>query len=221
MFCQTLIGCISASKQTSDIISHLTIFNFRFCIFPNCDFLYLIFYCLLTRASTNRTHEEQYIYSNIYLPVCDYFSFTGKNINKCRLFLHAVATAVCQLYLALLPLHRVAQHFAKAWNIFRTFHAEESILRRLTKSAVPFLEGVCLILESLSLFLAVVSTLCVAVRHVLQAALFLIVSTARWAQQRLLLSKEDMEEWEREQEKQRKELQKQRGQVEKYVNAVE
>ncbi|KAF4099873.1 hypothetical protein G5714_019999 [Onychostoma macrolepis] len=157
----------------------------------------------------------------ILLVILIIFFVDGKNINKCRLVLHAVATAVCQLYLAVLPLHCVAQHFAKVWNIFRTFHAEESLLRRLAKSAVSVLEGVCLILESLSLFLAVVSTLCVAARHVLQAALSLIVYTMRWAQQRLLLSEEDMEEWEREQEKQRKELQKQRGQVEKYVNAVE
>lgn len=52
--------------------------------------------------------------------------------------------------------------------------------------------------------------------RVLQGALFLGVSTARWAQQ-MLLFKEDVDEWVKEQKQQRKLLQKQRRQVEEYL----
>ncbi|KAL1254107.1 hypothetical protein QQF64_016336 [Cirrhinus molitorella] len=157
------------------------------------------------------------------------FFVDGKTINECRLVLHAVASAVCQLYLMFLHLRHAAQHFAKVvWNIlsdisFDRFDeklskaSEKECIRYLfwyfRNAAVRNLEGVCLVLQSLSQFLVVVSTLCVAVRHVLQAALFLIVSTARWLQQ-MLLSKEDLNEWEKEQKKQDKELQKQCGQIE-------
>ncbi len=160
-------------------------------------------------------------------------SFTGETINECLLVLHTAATGVCQLYLALLHLRRAGQHFVIAWHIDYTADCiNENVLwygtqsehilkpRRKGAAAVHFLEGACLLWESLSLFLAVVSTVCVAVRHVLQAALFLIISTVRWPQ-KMLLSKEDLDEWEKEQKKERKELQEQRQQVEKYLTVVE
>ncbi|XP_042634229.1 uncharacterized protein LOC122149041 [Cyprinus carpio] len=158
------------------------------------------------------------------------FFADGKTIGECRLVLHALATAVCQLYLVLLHLRRAGQHMVKARRIDLTTDCiNENLLRCSTrteylksrrKAYVHILEGVCLLWESLSLFLAVVSTLCVAVRHVLQAALFLIVSTVRWPQ-KMLLSQEDLDEWEKEQKKDKKELQEQRKQVEEYLNAVE
>ncbi len=142
-------------------------------------------------------------------------SFTGETINECLLVLHTAATGVCQLYLALLHLRRAGQHFVIAWHIDYTADCiNENVLwygtqsehilkpRRKGAAAVHFLEGACLLWESLSLFLAVVSTVCVAVRHVLQAALFLIISTVRWPQ-KMLLSKEDLDEWEKEQKKEK------------------
>ncbi len=156
------------------------------------------------------------------------FLSTGKTINECRSVLHAMTTAVCQLYLVLLHLRHAAQHCAKAaWTIFQSLCLDDVLVRCYTDSerfehyrsgAVHFLEAVCLILESLAQSLTVVSTLCVAIKHVPQAALFLIASTVRWAQQMLLFSKEDMDAWEKEQKKTREEIQKQRGQMEQYVN---
>ncbi len=157
------------------------------------------------------------------------FLFTGKTINECRLVLHAMTTAVCQLYLVLLHLRHAAQH--AAWTIFQILFPDAMLVRYCTDSerlehvlkcyrsgAVHFLEAVCLILESLAQSLTVVSTLCVAIKHVPQAALFLIASTVRWAQQMLLFSNEDMDAWEKEQKKPREEIQKQRGQMEQYLN---
>ncbi|XP_016087162.1 uncharacterized protein [Sinocyclocheilus grahami] len=167
----------------------------------------------------------------ILLVIWMIFFADGKTIGECRLVLHALATAVCQLYLVLLHLRRAGQHLVKAWRIdLTTDRINENVLWRSTqpeyvlksrrKASVHFLEGVCLLWESLSQFLAVVSTLCVVVRHVLQAALFLIVSTVRWPQ-KMLLSKEDLDEWEKEQKNDRKELQEQRRQVEEYLTVVE
>lgn len=208
----------------------------------NCDFfklhvtIYFLFCTLQKRASINIRGISYINFLNINLCVCLLcysFSFTGETINECLLVLHTAATGVCQLYLALLHLRRAGQHFVIAWHIDYTADCiNENVLRYGTQSghflkprrkgpaAVHFLEGACLLWESLSLFLAVVSTLCVAVRHVLQAALFLIVSTVRWPQ-KMLLSKEDLDEWEKEQKKERKELQEQRQQVEKYLTVVE
>lgn len=167
----------------------------------------------------------------ILLLILIIFFADGKSVGECRLVLHVLTTAVCQLNLVLLHLRRAGQHLATAWRIHLTsdcmnenllWHSSqpEYISKSSRKAIVYFLEGVCLLWESLSLFLAVVSTLCVAVRHVLQAALFLIASTVRWPQ-KMLLSKEDLDEWEKEQKKDRKELQEQRKQVEEYINAVE
>lgn len=164
-----------------------------------------------------------------------FFPFTGKAINECRLFLQSLATATCQLYLALLPLRHVAQHFAKAArnilieprvndfnNILATTDGTELLLYLLPylrKAAVHYLEGVCLLWESLSQLLAVASSVCVAVRHVLQGALFLIVSTVRWLQQ-MMLFKGDVDEWVKEQNQQRERIEKQKRQVEKYIHGT-
>lgn len=155
--------------------------------------------------------------------------FTAKVINECRLVLHSVAAAVCQLYLALLLLRHAVQQFARAaWKILidycvyefnqklSSFRTDEErfwdFLSYFRKAAVRFLEGVCLLWESLSQLLAVASTLCVAVGHVLQGALFLGVSAARWAQQ-MLLFKEDVDEWVKEQKQQKELLQTQRRRI--------
>ncbi|CAM4687630.1 unnamed protein product [Leuciscus chuanchicus] len=160
----------------------------------------------------------------------------GKTINECRLFLQTLATATCQLYLALLPLRHAAQHFAKAaWKISIEPFVNDSnnmllspdegvrllyLLPYLGKAAVHNLEGVCMLWESLSQLLAVVSSVCVAVRHVLQGALFLVLSTTRWLQQ-MMLFKGVVDEWVKEQNQQRERIKKQRRQVEEYLHAVD
>ncbi|KAK7133958.1 hypothetical protein R3I94_015724 [Phoxinus phoxinus] len=172
----------------------------------------------------------------ILLVIWIIFFVDDKAINECCLFLQTLATAKCQLYLALLPLRLAPGHFAKAaWsilteprvndsdNILSTTDAVELLLYLLPylgKAAVHYLEGVCLLWESLSQFLAVVSSVCVAVRHGLQGALFLIVSTARWLQ-RMMLCKGDVDEWMKEQNQQRERIEKQRRQVEEYLHAVD
>ncbi|RXN32262.1 hypothetical protein ROHU_016353 [Labeo rohita] len=154
------------------------------------------------------------------------YSCYGKTINEFRLALHAVTTAVCQLYLGLLHLRHAAKRFAEADgfddNILR-YDTEAQRLEytnnRFRKSTVRFLEGVCLILEALSQCLEVVSALFVAIRHVPQAALFLVVSMVRWSQKMVLYNlKEELDEWESEQKKQGKELQEQIGHLEEYLN---
>ncbi|KAL0165141.1 hypothetical protein M9458_040894, partial [Cirrhinus mrigala] len=153
-----------------------------------------------------------------------------KAVQQCRLALHAFATSVCQLYLVLLHLRHASQHamvaveLAKvtfqlanaAWNNIDNVHVQ-LLFRNLSKLVVRCLEGVLLFGESLGQFLAFLSTLSVAVRHILQAALDLIVSTVRRAQ-KMLLSEEDLNEWESEQKKRRKELQEQTGLLEEYIN---
>ncbi|XDV41260.1 hypothetical protein PO909_010153 [Leuciscus waleckii] len=140
------------------------------------------------------------------------------------------------LYLALLPLRHAAQHFAKAaWKISIEPFVNDSnnmllspdegvrllyLLPYLGKAAVHNLEGVCLLWESLSQLLAVVSSVCVAVRHVLQGALFLVLSTTRWLQQ-MMLFKGVVDEWVKEQNQQRERIKKQRRQVEEYLHAVD
>lgn len=186
-----------------------------------------------TKANSYITFTIVCLNGNTRAFICISFLFTGKTINECRSVLHAMTTAVCQMYLVLLHLRHAAQHCAKAaWtSIFQSLCPDDMLVRYGTDSerfghvlkcfrsgAVHFLEAVCLILESLAQFLTVVSTLCVAVRHVPQAALFLITSTVRWAQQMLLFSNEDMDVWEKEQKKPREEIQKQRGQLEQYLN---
>ncbi|KAG1938403.1 hypothetical protein F2P79_017793 [Pimephales promelas] len=125
------------------------------------------------------------------------FFVDGKAINECRLFLQTLATATCQLYLALLPLRHAAQHFAKAaGNIFiePCVNVNDSDNISSTKERM---------LNLLS--------------HVLQGALFLILSTARWLQ-KMLLFKDDVDEWVKEQNQERERIEEQRRQVEEYLN---
>ncbi|KAK9956900.1 hypothetical protein ABG768_014605 [Culter alburnus] len=155
----------------------------------------------------------------ILLVIWIIFFVDAKVINECSLVLHTLATAVCQLYLALVLLRHAVQHIARAaWKILieprvndfdqklSSYSTDEErfwyLLPYFRKAAVRYLEGVCLLWDSLSQLLAVASTLCVAVGHVLQGALFLGVSAARWAQQ-MLLFKEDVDEWVKEQKQQR------------------
>jgi len=92
-----------------------------------------------------------------------------------------------------------------------------NLLRYLDKAAIHCLEGVCLLWESLFQLLSVVSSVCVAVSHVLQGALFLILSTARWLQ-KMLLFKDDVDEWVKEQNQERERIEEQRRQVEEYLH---
>ncbi|XP_051510477.1 uncharacterized protein LOC127415696 [Myxocyprinus asiaticus] len=163
----------------------------------------------------------------ILLAIWIIYFVDGKTINECRLVLHAVTTVVCQLYLALLPVRYATVHFANAvWHFLIAVHntdekcciGEHNCSEGFRNSAIYYLEGLCLCCESVLHLLAVVSTLCVGVRHFLQGVLFLILSTMRWAQQMLLSFKEDVDEWDKEQKRKREASQKLREQVEEYLS---
>lgn len=87
--------------------------------------------------------------------------------------------------------------------------------KRLINIDVHFFEGMCLFWESCTHLLSVVSTLCVCVRHVLQGALFLLLSTVRWQQKRVLGA--GKEEWEKNHERQRQAMLKEGEQVEEFL----
>ncbi|XP_065112470.1 uncharacterized protein [Paramisgurnus dabryanus] len=156
----------------------------------------------------------------------------GKIINECRLVLHALTTAVFQLYLALLHLRRAMQHYVKGYWVFLRLlligelkdycNDEERRMYKCTcpiKICVYFLESLCLFCEFFMHLLAVFSTLCVGLRHVLLGARFLLLSTARCLQQWLLayFFKGELEEWQKKQKMQKDEIQKEGEQVEGFL----
>ncbi|CAL9692303.1 unnamed protein product [Knipowitschia caucasica] len=115
----------------------------------------------------------------------------GNAVLELRLLFHALTKAVCHLYLALLPLRRAATHFydcARYWYHHAQHHKahpQEYVHHGkplVKKGTLHFLEGVCVVCETVPNLMAAGLSLGSAFCHMMQGAFHVLAATLRTIQ---------------------------------------
>lgn len=128
-----------------------------------------------------------------------------------RLLFHALTKAACHLYLALLPLRRAAAHFADCARFLINHvqqpppppsspeglqHQSQAMAR---KGTLHFLEGVCVVCETVPNLMGAALSLGSAVGHMMQGAFYVLAATLRTIQLNLFSQMNgEKDRWDRE-----------------------
>ena len=117
------------------------------------------------------------------------------------------------MYLALLPLRRAGLHLVKSVK-----HFVDPETTPAKKGSLHFLEGLCVVFETIPDLLGVGLGLCAALCHGLQGALFLLASTLRAIQVNLFAQVNgEKDRWEKERNRAREEEKRQNQKVVEYM----
>lgn len=131
----------------------------------------------------------------------------GNAVLELRLLFHALTKAACHLYLALLPLRRAATHFADCARFLVNHvqqppapegyqHQSQSMVR---KGTLHFLEGVCVVCETVPNLMGAVLSLGSAFSHMMQGAFYILAATLRTIQLNLFSQMNgEKDRWDRE-----------------------
>lgn len=124
-----------------------------------------------------------------------------------RLLFHALTKAACHLYLALLPLRRAATHFydsARYWVNHAQqgpsppgyLHQSEPLAR---KGTLHFLEGMCVVCETVPNMTGAALSVGAAFCHMLQGGFYILAATLRTIQINLFSQMNgEKERWDKE-----------------------
>ncbi|KAM8831778.1 uncharacterized protein AB9W97_003210 [Spinachia spinachia] len=115
----------------------------------------------------------------------------GNAVLELRLLFHALTKAACHLYLALLPLRRAVTHFADSARHL-LHHAQQTPAAHggsahqaqpmAKKGTLHFLEGVCVVCETVPNLMGAALSVGAAFCHMLQGGFYVLAATLRTIQ---------------------------------------
>ncbi|KAF0023337.1 hypothetical protein F2P81_023967 [Scophthalmus maximus] len=131
----------------------------------------------------------------------------GNAVLELRLLFHALTKAACHLYLALLPLRRAATHFADCAR-YLVNHAHQTPTPHGylhqgqplgKKGTLHFLEGMCVVCETVPNLMGATLSLGAAFCHMMQGGFFILAATLRTIQVNLFSQMNgERERWDKE-----------------------
>lgn len=142
-----------------------------------------------------------------------------------RLLFHALTKAACHLYLALLPLRRAATHFADCVRYLLT-HAQQSPPPHgyqgqplAKKGTLHFLEGVCVVCETVPNLMGAALSVGAAFCHMLQGGFYILAATLRTIQINLFSQMNgEKDRWDRERTRAKESEKKMNCKVLEYIS---
>ncbi|CAJ1077126.1 uncharacterized protein LOC122999712 isoform X3 [Xyrichtys novacula] len=117
----------------------------------------------------------------------------GNAVLELRLLFHALTKAACHLYLALLPLRRAATHFIDCVR-YMVNHAQRGSSSQgypvqtqpfVRKGTLHFLEGLCVVCETVPNLMGAALSVGAAFCHMLQGGFYVLAATLRTIQMNL------------------------------------
>ncbi|XP_044232806.1 uncharacterized protein LOC122999712 isoform X1 [Thunnus albacares] len=151
----------------------------------------------------------------------------GNAVLELRLLFHALTKAACHLYLALLPLRRAATHFADCArylinNAQQTpsphgYHHQGQPLAR--KGTLHFLEGMCVVCETVPNLMGAALSVGAAFCHMLQGGFYVLAATLRTIQINLFSQMNgEKERWDKERVRAKESEKKLNSKVLEYIS---
>ncbi|TNN27210.1 hypothetical protein EYF80_062647 [Liparis tanakae] len=158
----------------------------------------------------------------------------GHAVLELRLLFHALTKAACHLYLALLPLRRAVTHFADCARSLVS-HAQQqtppppggsSLLLQhhhqpssAKKATLHFLEGMCVVCETVPNLMGAALSLGAALCHMLQGGFFVLAATLRTIQVNLFSQMNgERDRWDKERHRAKEGEKKLNSRVLEYIS---
>lgn len=147
-----------------------------------------------------------------------------------RLLFHALTKAACHLYLALLPLRRAATHFADCAR-YLISHAQQTSSPHhhhgyqhqsqplARKGTLHFLEGMCVVCETLPNLMGAALSVGAAFCHMIQGGFYVLAATLRTIQINLFSQMNgEKDRWDKERHRARETEKKLNSKVLEYIS---
>lgn len=144
-----------------------------------------------------------------------------------RLLFHALTKAACHLYLALLPLRRAANHFTDCVR-YLVNHAQQNQSHPVylqqgpplaKKGTLHFLEGMCVVCETVPNLMGAALSLGAAFCHMMQGGFYVLASTLRTIQLNLFSQMNgERERWDKERTRAKESEKKLNSKVLEYIS---
>lgn len=145
-----------------------------------------------------------------------------------RLLFHALTKAACHLYLALLPLRRAAAHFTdgaryliqhakyhQSQQDYPTFHGTPLV----KKGSLHFLEGMCVVCETVPNLMGAAVSLGSAFCHMMQGGFYVLAATLRTIQLNLFSQMNgEKDRWDKERTRAKESEKKHNSKVLEYIS---
>lgn len=151
----------------------------------------------------------------------------GNAVLELRLLFHALTKAACHLYLALLPLRRAASHFADG-SRYLIHHAKHNQSQQdywqhctplAKKGSLHFLEGMCVVCETLPNLMGAALSLGSAFCHMMQGGFYVLAATLRTIQLNLFSQMNgEKERWDKERTRAKESEKKHNSKVLEYIS---
>ncbi|KAM8826034.1 uncharacterized protein ACB058_019472 isoform 1-T1 [Synchiropus picturatus] len=131
----------------------------------------------------------------------------GNAVLELRLLFHALTKAACHLYLALLPLRRAVTHFVDCTRYWINKYQQPPCLQSYQnhdhplgrKGALHFLEGMCVVCETVPNLMGALLSVGSAFCHLMQAGFYILAATLRTIQVNVFSQMNgERERWDRE-----------------------
>lgn len=144
-----------------------------------------------------------------------------------RLLFHALTKAACHLYLALLPLRRAVTHFADCAR-YLVNHAQQNSSTHgylhqgqplARKGTLHFLEGMCVVCETVPNLMGAALSVGAAFCHMLQGGFYVLAATLRTIQINLFSQMNgEKERWDKERHRAKESEKKLNSKVLEYIS---
>ncbi|KAK9531672.1 hypothetical protein VZT92_011082 [Zoarces viviparus] len=155
----------------------------------------------------------------------------GNAVLELRLLFHALTKAACHLYLALLPLRRAVAHFADCAR-YLVNHAQQTPAPHggssslshqgqppAKKGTLHFLEGVCVVCETVPNLMGAALSLGAAFCHMLQGGFYVLAATLRTIQVNLFSQMNgEKDRWDKERHRAKEGEKKLNSRVLEYIS---
>ncbi|KAK2890250.1 hypothetical protein Q8A73_018550 [Channa argus] len=154
----------------------------------------------------------------------------GNAVLELRLLFHALTKAACHLYLALLPLRRALTHFADCarYLVNHAQQAQQTTTHHgnvhpgqplVKKGMLHFLEGICVVCETVPNLMGAALSVGAAFCHMLQGAFYVLAATLRTIQINLFSQMNgERERWDRERHRAKESEKKLNSKVLEYIS---
>ncbi|XP_021175277.2 uncharacterized protein LOC105930512 [Fundulus heteroclitus] len=161
----------------------------------------------------------------------------GNAVLELRLLFHALTKAACHLYLALLPLRRAATHFADCaryllghvqqspslqhgfLHMGQQQHQQQQQQPLARKGTLHFLEGMCVVCETVPNLMGAALSVGAAFCHMLQGGFYLLAATLRTIQINLFSQMNgEKERWDKERVRVKESEKKMNSKVLEYIS---
>lgn len=144
-----------------------------------------------------------------------------------RLLFHALTKAACHLYLALLPLRRAATHFVDCARYLinhaqqapspHGYHHQSQPFAR--KGTLHFLEGMCVVCETVPNLLGAALSVGAAFCHMMQGTFYVLAATLRTIQMNLFSQMNgEKDRWDKERHRAKESEKKLNSKVLEYIS---